>query len=393
MDGEKKSGSIEASSIGIAINSLQSRNLIIISINPADEKKDIIKYLSSSISKIKTREIVILSRQMSTLFEAKVPVIESFKLIAGETENVKLKNILIAVTDDIKGGLPISQSLAKHPEVFSQFYVNMIKAGEEAGKLEQIFGYLADYMERYYELTAKTKKALIYPAFIVFTFIAVMGVMMAFVIPKLTSVLLEVGQDIPVYTKIIIGASNFTRNFGIFIVLAIIGAGFFLWRYSKTKEGGMVMSRIQLSVPYLGDLYRKFFLSRITDSLETSISSGIPVVRALEIAADVVGTGVYKTILISSVDEVRSGNSLSQCFGKYEHISPLVTQMIKIGEESGKLDFMLRTLSRFYKKEVDNSVDTVISLIEPAMIIVLALGVGILLLGILGPIYNIAGGM
>lgn len=392
-EGERSSGAIDAPGIDIAIQSLQARNFIIVSISPAEGDAWNLNRALTFLNRVKARDIVILSRQMATLFEAKVPAIESFKLIAGETQNQKLKKSLSEIIDDVKGGVFISQALAKHPDIFSKFYVNMIRAGEEAGKLGEIFSYLADYLERFYELTAKTKKALIYPIFVVATFIVVVSLMMAFVIPRLTVILTEVGQELPIYTRIVIGASNFVRDFGVFILLALIAGAVFLWRYSKTESGKLAIARFELSVPYIGTLFKKFYISRITDSLETSITSGISLVRGLEISADIVGNEFYRRILSETVDEVRSGKPLSSSFSKYENIPPLVYQMIKIGEESGKLDFILKTLSRFYKREVENDVETLISLIEPAMIVVLGLGVGILLIAILGPIYNIASGI
>lgn len=389
LEGEKKSGSIEASNIEIAINSLQRRNLIIVSIKPAGEQKHFWERNIKFFERIKPREVVILSRQLSTLFEAKVPVVDSLKLLAAETENFSLQKQLNDVLEDIRGGASMSSAMAKHPDIFSKFYVNMVRSGEESGKLDEVFSYLADYLERSYELTSKARNALIYPAFVIMTFFAVMTLMMVFVVPRLTEILKDVGHELPLYTRVVIGISEFLRSYGIFILMAFVGLIIFLWRYTRTKIGKAAISRLQLSFPYIGSLYKKLYLSRITDNLETLLSSGISAVRALEITSDLVGNQIYEKILKESLEAVKGGNSISEVFSRYKDIPPLVSQMIKIGEESGKMGFILKTLAKFYRKEVDSAVENLVSLIEPVMIISLGVAVGILLVSILGPIYNI----
>ena len=391
LEGELKTGSIEASSADIAISALQARNLIITDIKSAKQSGSIFESLGSLkfFNKVKHKDVVILSRQLATLFEAKIAVMDSLRLLAGQVNNARLKEGLTQIIEDIKGGSSLSSAMSKHPDIFSVFYINMIKSGEESGKLEEIFSSLSDHLERSYELASKTKNALIYPAFVVVTFFVVMILMLTFVIPKLTSILTEVNQKIPIYTRILIGVSSFFRDFGVFLLGGAVAGGVFLWRYAKTEKGSMAVSRFQTSFPFVGGLYSKFYLSRMTDNMETLLSSGVPAVRTLEITADVVGNKVYKKILLTAANDVKGGSSISEALSKYSEIPLMVVQMIKTGEETGKLNFMLKTLGRFYKKEVDNAVETLVSLIEPVMIVVLGGAVGILLISILGPIYNI----
>lgn len=395
LEGELKTGSIEASSVDIAISALQERGLVITDIKSTKQAGSVLESLGSLkfFNKVKHKDIVVLSRQLATLFEAKIAVMDSLRLLAGQVTNIRLKESLTEIIEDIKGGSSLSLAMSKHPDIFSVFYINMIKSGEESGKLEEIFGSLADHLERSYELSSKTKNALIYPAFVVVTFFVVMVLMLTFVIPKLTSILTEVNQKIPIYTRILIGVSNFLRDFGVFLLGGAIAGGVFLWRYAKTEKGSKAVSRFQTSFPFVGTLYSKFYLSRMTDNMETLLSSGVPAVRTLEIAADVVGNKIYKNILLAAANEVKGGSSISEALSKYQEIPLMVVQMIRTGEETGKLSFMLKTLGRFYKKEVDNAVDTLVSLIEPVMIVVLGGAVGILLISILGPIYNITAGI
>lgn len=395
LEGELKTGSIEASSVDIAISALQARSLVITDIKSAKQAGTILERLSSFkfFNKVKHKDVVVLSRQLATLFEAKIAVMDSLRLLAGQVTNIRLKESLTEIIENIKGGSSLSSAMSRHPDIFSVFYINMIKSGEESGKLEEIFSSLADHLERSYELASKTKNALIYPAFVVVTFFVVMVLMLTFVIPKLTSILTEVNQKIPFYTRVLIGVSDFFRDFGVFLLGGAVAGGLFLWRYAKTEKGNTAVSRFQTSFPFVGALYSKFYLSRMTDNMETLLSSGVPAVRTLEITADVVGNKVYKNILLIAASEVKGGSSISEALSKYPEIPIMVVQMIKTGEETGKLNFMLKTLGRFYKKEVDNAVDTLVSLIEPVMIVVLGGAVGILLISILGPIYNITAGI
>lgn len=388
QSGLTKEGSIDAVSLEVAIDSLQKRGLIIASIDEADKEP---WYLKFSIGeKVKNKDVVILSRQISTLFGASVSALKIFALLSGEIENRHLKKSMIEVADDLQAGSSISKALAKHPDIFSDFYVNMVKAGEETGKLNETFEYLADHLDRNYEVVSKAKNALIYPIFVVGVFIAVMVLMFTIIIPKISVILLDSGQPVPIYTAIVFGISDFLINYGVLFLVALVVLAFFLVRFLQTSEGKRAIGRLKLEVPYVGDLYQKLYLSVISDNLATMILSGIPMVRAIEVTANVVGNDIYKNILSESGVAVKSGSSLSQSLMQYEEVPSILTQVIKVGEESGELGDILKTMARFYQREVMNAVDTLVSLIEPVMIVALGLGVGILLASVLIPIYNIA---
>lgn len=387
--GHETSGSIDAINEDVAISSLQRRGLVIASI-VSEEKKSFFGSNITFFDRVTNKEIVILSRQIATLFESQIPALRVFKLLGSESPNKMLRKALAEVVDDIQSGNTISSALGKHEKIFTPFYVNMVKAGEESGKLDQIFSYLADYLDRTYEVTSKTKNALIYPAFVVFTFITVMILMLTLVIPRISAIFIETGQELPIYTKAVVGLSSFFVNYGIFLLILIIIGGFFAWKFSKTEKGKFSISQIRLSIPYLGSLYRQLYLSRISDNLSTMLSSGIPMVRALEITASVVDDAVYKKLLLEAVQDIKAGSPVSESLGKYPEIPNIMIQMIKVGEETGELGKILNTLSKFYSREVKNAVDTLVTLIEPIMIVALALGVGILLASVLMPIYNIS---
>ncbi len=388
--GSESQGSIDAINVDVAITSLQRRGLIISSIKSNEDQGTFLSKKLTIFSGVSNKEIVILSRQMATLFEAQVSALRVFRLLASESENAVLQGKLSEVADEIQGGSTISKALAKHPKVFSSFYVNMVRSGEESGKLDQIFVYLADYLDRNYAVTSKAKNALIYPAFVIFTFVAVMVLMLTLVIPKISAILLDSGQQIPIYTRVVIGISDFFINYGIFLLIFVIFLGVFLFRYGKTPAGAVSFAHLKLSVPYVGSLYKKLYLSRIADNMNTMLISGIPMIKVIELTSDVVDNEIYKNVLADVLAAVKEGSALSLAFSTHPEIPSIVTQMAKIGEETGQLGHILETLAKFYQREVINAVDTLVDLIEPVMIVLLGLGVGFLLASVLIPIYNLS---
>ena len=387
--GENKEGEIDAPNRDTAISGLQRRGLVVISIKEEKANKSIFQI--TFFDRVKPKDVVILSRQISTLFEAQVSALKAFTMLSVNTENKLLGSKLAQVADDLQAGVSISGALSHHPDVFSDFYINMVKVGEETGKLNQTFLHLAEYLDRQYALTSKTKNALIYPAFVVATFFVVMTLMFTIVIPKLATIILDSGQDPPIFTKIIIAISGLFVNYGFFVLIFLVLLGVWIWRLSTTQKGKVYLDTLTLAAPAIGDLYKKLYLSRITDNLNTMLSSGVPIVRAIDITSEVVGSFVYRDILKEVADEVKSGLTLSAAFERHsEHIPPIMVQMVLVGEETGSLGAILKTLTDFYKREVDDAVDTLVGLIEPVMIVVLGLGVGILLVSVLGPIYNMS---
>jgi len=388
--GAESKGSIDAISMDVAITSLQRRGLVVSSVIPGDKAESIFSRDFSFFSGVSSKDVVVLSRQVATLFEAQVSALRVFRLLAAETENRILGKALTEVADDLQGGSSISKALGKHPKIFSEFYANMVRSGEESGKLDEVFLFLADHLDRTYEVNSKAKNALIYPAFVIFTFVVVMILMLTVVIPKISTILTESGQAIPLYTRIVIGMSGFFTNYGIFILAAFIVGGFFFYRFTRTDVGKSSLDDAKIRIPFVKTLYQKLYLSRIADNMNTMLVSGIPMVRALELTSGVVGNEVYRNILNEATESVKGGKSVSDALSGRPEIPGIMIQMIKVGEESGELGKILKTLSAFYRREVINAVDTLVDLIEPAMIVLLGLGVGFLLASVLIPIYNIS---
>lgn len=391
-EGELRSGLIDASSEDAAVDLLHQNELTVVSIR---EKRGffLANFDLSFVFGVRQKDIVALSRQMATLFEAKIPAVQSLKTLTAESQSPALKKVLAEIADDVSGGLAISQALAKHPNIFSPFYVYLVRSGEESGKLEDVFTYLADYLERNYYLITKARNAMIYPAFVLTAFVGVITLMLVVVIPNLLAIFENTDVPLPLYTQLILALSTFLREWGIFLLIIIIAGALALWRWSHTPQGKQFIHQFQLKIPVLGDLYKKFYMARLSDNLQTLLTGGIPLLRALAITGDVVGNSVYKEALHLAGESVRGGSTISNAFERVPEIPPLVTQMVRIGEASGKLDFILKSISKFYQREVDSIVENLVSLIEPILILFLGAGVGLLVAAVLVPLYSLVGSL
>jgi len=395
QEGKSESDIIEASSIEAAISVLQSQQLIITDIKPFSETEQLtfnklVGQLLSYFNRIKNEEIVLFSKQLAVLIQAKVPLVQSLKVMTRQVENPKFSKIIADVADEVDAGEVFSRALAKHPRVFSNFFIQMTRSGEISGRLEETLTYLSEYISRQHLLNSKVRGAMIYPAFIVAAFIAVGAVMLIWVIPNLTSILTESGQQLPFATRLLIGSSDFIRNWGwlIFTVLFIV-VYFVVAAIKKSFEWRYAYDGLKLRLPIFGELLKKIYLARFSETLSTLSSAGIAISQSLEITADVVGNAVYRRIILEADEAVKKGSNISAVFARYSEVLPMVTQMISIGEQTGKLDVILKQVAVFFTEEVNRAFDNLVNLIEPILIVVLGVGVGILVAAILLPIYNL----
>ena len=389
--GDMRNGTVEAVSREAAIDILQRSNFIIIDIHEAAQLPALNRSLASYFRRgVPKKEVVIFSKQISTLFQAKVPLIESLKTMMEQTSNPAFKDALLDIAKNVDAGASLSKALAFHKNIFSDFYVSMVRSGEASGKLEEVFNYLAEGLEREYYMGKKIKGAMTYPAFIVAAFGAVMFVMMIWVVPNLTAVLKESGGELPPMTRAVIFISDAFKVYWWAILLALAIAGGSFWYWINSKEGKAIWHRVQLRLPGFKGLLEKFYLARFADNLSVLIQGGLPIVQALEITADVIGNSVYRGILLETIEEVKRGNTISSVLRTKKEIPIMVTQMVFVGEESGRLDSTLKSVASFYQKEVAVAIDSIVTLIEPVMIVLLGVGVAILLVAILMPMYNMA---
>ncbi len=391
-EGEMQSGVIQAPYLEAAIEALQNRGLVIVSCQSADLLPAWMKQIKF-LQRVKVKEVVNFFRELSILFGAKVSLVESFKSLAQQQKNDYFRDILFKISQDVEAGLILSKALAKYPKVFSPFYINLIKSGEVSGNLENTFNYLADHLEKQYYLVSRVRGAMIYPACVLFAFTAVLILMLTVVVPKLTVILKETGQELPFLTKMIINASDFMRVMWWLVLLILIGLVGGVWQYVKTAKGKRMFDLIKLKAPIFGKLFQKVYLARFSENFSTLIKGGLPILQALQISGEVVGNTIFSDLIFEAKEQVRVGNTISSVFEKHPEVPPMVSQMISTGEKSGQIDFILAKIASFYSQEVDNSVKNLSALIEPILIVLLGGGVIILLVAVLMPIYNISSGM
>lgn len=389
-EGDKVRGVVEAASVDIALDTLKDKGFLVLSLNEREEKKGFSVEITW-FSRIKIKDIVIFSRQLAVMVSANLPIVQALRILTKQTESVKLKIVISEVADAVDGGMRLSAALAKYPSAFSNFFVSMVRSGETAGKVDEVLNYLADQMEKDYDLMSKVKGAMTYPAFILFGLVAAGVVMMIFVIPKLTELLKESGAKLPLTTRILIGTSSFMTAYWWLILLAVIGAGlaFVYWR--RTEAGHKQIDYLMLKAPIFGPLIlQKIFLVRLTRSLFTLLSGGVSLTEALKITGEVVGNEVYREVIEKTVKEVEDGNPIASVFSQSAAVPVMMSQMLAVGEQTGRLDLVLQKLSDFYGREVDNSVANLVTLIEPLILLLMGGAVGLMVAAIMLPLFSLS---
>ena len=391
QNGELIEGNIEAPDENAAVNILHEKGYVVLSLRAL--KKDLFSAdLNQYFSKPNNKDIVIFTRQLSTLIDADMPLAEGLRTLARQVDKPVFKKVITEISEAVEGGSSLSGALAAHSKMFNQFYIKLVQTGEISGKLHETLLYLADYLEKSQTINSKIRGALAYPAFVVFALVVVTIIMMVYVLPQLLSIFKEVGStELPFTTRILIFTTEAVNKFLYPIVIVVFGGSFLLWRYIKTPEGKARFDNLKINFPSLGSVIRNLYLARMSESLATLIKSGIPILDGLKITADLVGNTVYQKILLDAEENVRGGGNISEVLEKRKEIPPLMSSMVAIGEKTGKLNFMLDHVSKFYKSESDNAIENISTLIEPILVLILGFAVAVLVSAILLPIYNLVG--
>lgn len=385
-DNKAVSGLVEAETESEAASLLKDKGLRISYMEEGGKSSK----FSFVIGGVKTKDIVVFSRQFSVLISANVSLAQSLKLLVEQTPNLKFKMIISELADDIDEGERLSKALTKRPKIFSNFYVSVIKSGETSGKLDEVLNYLADELEKDYDMNSKIRGAMIYPIFVFFALLVVGVIMMVFVVPKLTAIITESGGELPLPTKILVAISDFLANFWWLFILILISLGLglkFLLQIPQTKK---YIDFLILKAPIFGKLFQKIYIVRFTRSLQTLLVGGVNITKALDIVADVVNNGVYQKLIHQTKLEIEDGNSISTAFLESKEIPVMVSQMMSIGEKTGKLDFVLEKITDFYSREVDNMVANLMTLMEPIIMVTMGIGVGLMVAAIILPMYDMA---
>lgn len=379
--GEMRTATLEAQSRDDVIAQLRRQRLNVVKIDEATPKKP-------KRGHIKMRDIVILTRQFSTMINAGLPLVQAMTILADQSQNKTLSEIMRKVVFDVESGNTVADALSKHPQAFTNLYVNMVAAGEAGGILDTILMRLATFMEKNDALVRKVKGAMIYPGVIMSVAAIAVTVLLIFVIPVFENLFTSAGLALPLPTRIVMGASRFLKGYW-YIVLAVIGTATFLFRrYNATSDGKLKIDKFMLKVPVLGDVLRKSAVSRFTRTLGTLISSGVSILDGLEITAKTAGNRVVQDAIMESRSSIAGGDTIAQPLKKSGVFPPMVISMISVGEQTGGLDEMLSKIADFYDEEVDAAVSNLLSLLEPVMIVFLGVVVGGMVVAMYLPIFD-----
>ncbi|MDP3964768.1 MAG: type II secretion system F family protein [bacterium] len=389
QDGSSINGVIEAPTENVAAELLEDRHYIILSLTQR-KKATLFQGSIGFLNRVPMREVVIFSRQLAVMISTAVPIVQALRILVKQTQTVAFKIIISEIADEVDGGAKLSSALSRYPQVFSQFFIHMIRSGETTGKLDETLNYLADQMEKDYDLRSRIRGAMIYPVFILTALVGVGIVMMIFVIPQLTAVLEESGAELPWTTRALIKASDFFQTDWWVLILVLIGIIVAYRLVLRSESGRRQVDTIKLRLPVFGNLFQKIYLTRLARSIATLIAGGIPLTRTLEIVADIVGNTVYKELTIATIDVIEDGNSIATLFAQSKEVPAMLTQMMAVGEQTGKLDMILERLADFYSKEVESLIHNLVTLLEPMVMLLLGVAVAIMITAILLPMYQLS---
>ena len=380
LGGELKTASMDAASRDEVVAQLRRQKLIIVKVDQERAKK--------RQGRVKTRDIVIFTRQFSTMINAGLPLVQALDILSKQSENKALQEVTHQVVYDVESGNTVADALRKHPKAFTELYVNMVAAGEAGGILDTILMRLAAFLEKNDALVGKVKSAMIYPAVIMSVAGIAIMVLLIFVIPVFESMFASVNLALPLPTRIVIGLSAFLTGYWWAVAGGVWGAIFMLRRYYKTADGQLRIDSIMLRFPVLGDMLRKSAVSRFTRTLGTLISSGVSILDGLEITAKTAGNRVIHDAIMESRASIAGGDTISAPLQKSAVFPPMVISMIAVGEQTGGLDEMLTKIADFYDTEVDTAVSGLLSLMEPVMIVFLGVVVGGMVVAMYLPIFD-----
>lgn len=383
----EEAGVVEGADESHVSDILASRGLQIVSLEQQNAGN--LSSITDFFSRVTVKDIVAFSREFAVMVGASVPIVESLKVISQQAPKPKLRRILATIADDVDSGQNLSGALVKYPHLFSNFYVSVVKSGEQSGKLDEALNYIADEMEKDYDMNSKIKGAMIYPSFVIVMMIGIGLLMMMFIVPKLTQIILEVGGQLPLATRILIAVSNFLLAYWWLLLLLLVIVFVVARYYLKSENGRQHFDYLLLHLPIFGKLLQMIYIVRFTRSMNTLIIGGVNISTSLQVAGEVVNNKYFQELINQTIIEVQGGNSICTVFVKAKEVPTMVSQMMIVGEKTGKLDVVLDRITVFYNREITTMLAGLMSLIEPLLMVVMGVGVAVMVAAILLPMYNV----
>lgn len=381
-------GSIQADNEMAAGKLLLKQDLYPLEMKP---KKTSAFSTTATTGKVKAKHKVVFTRQMATLIKAGLPVASALNSSMSQVEDKRMKSIIFKLSKSVEGGTSFSESLAQFPENFNTIYISMVQAGEASGNLEITMERLALQLEKEAEITSKVKGALIYPAIVMVVILLVMGFMMTSVVPQIAELYKSFNKPLPWITSVLMFMSDLITKWWFITLPAVVAIIYGIMSYFKTPTGKKNIARAKITMPPANQLFIKMYMARFARTLGSLVASGIPILESLKLVSDSLNNEILKAEVEILAEEVKSGRALSEALQKTEYFLPLVSQMIKVGEDSGTMSEMLDRLASFYENEVDQAVKNISTIIEPALIVVMGGMVVLMIIGILYPVYNLVG--
>lgn len=387
--GNTSNGTLEAHGLDEAVKVLRDRDLMVINVHEQGEVAHQTKLLGGFLSRVGFGEIVDMTRQLSTMIIAGLPLIDSLALLEGQSRNPSLKAVLADIIQGIRGGSPFSQALTTHPKQFGKIYVALVSAGEKSGKLDVVLERLADNLEKTRNFRSKLKTAMIYPLIIVIGIVLLTMIMMIFVIPQLTEIYSSFDVELPLPTRILIGTSDFMVNFWWLVIAGMVGI--FLWfpSFTKTEVGSTLVDTLALRAPVFGSLKKDMIMAEMTRTLGLLVGAGVPILDGLEIVADALDSKSYTASTKEIAHKVEKGFPLGLMFSQNPSYPPIVGQMLIVGEETGKVDETMDRISKYFEQQADEKVKRLSTAIEPIILVILGIGVAFVVLSIVLPMYQL----
>ncbi|RLB29250.1 MAG: type II secretion system F family protein [Deltaproteobacteria bacterium] len=389
--GRSLKGELEAADERIARIQLKKRNIEVTKLKP--KPKDLFENIAFMQPKVTKKDIVIFTRQFSTMIDAGLPLVQGLNILGEQTENKTFRNMLKRITKDVEGGSTLADALGKHPKVFDSLFVNLIAAGEVGGILDTILQRLAAYIEKAEKLKSQIKGAMTYPIVVVGIAIIVIAVIMIFVIPVFEDMFSSFGKALPVPTQIVVAMSDFIKGNIHYMIVGLIVFVFLFRRYARTKSGKRNIDSVLLKLPIFGELIKKVAVARFTRTLGTMVSSGVPILDALEITAKTAGNVIVEEVIYDARSSIAEGQTIAEPLSETDIFPGMVTQMISVGESTGALDIMLEKIADFYDDEVDATVSAMTSMLEPLLMLFLGGSIGGLVVAMYLPIFQMAAAM
>ncbi len=386
--GKRIKGELEAANERIAHAQLKRRRLRVIKIKP--KPKDLFENVAFLQPKVTKKDLVVFTRQFSTMIDAGLPLVQGLTILAEQTENRTFKNILKQVCKDVESGASLGEALAKHPKIFDDLFVNLVVAGESGGILDTIFQRLAAYIEKAEKLRSQIKGAMTYPIVVLAIAMIVTGIILVFVIPVFEEMFSDFGSALPAPTRLVVSLSHFFKANIHYIIGSIIAIGILFNRYRRTKVGRRQTDAVALKLPIFGNLLKKTALARFTRTLGTMLKSGVPILDALNIVAKSSGNVIVEGVVLDARASIAEGQTIAEPLAETDLFPPMVVQMISVGEATGALDSMLEKIADFYDDEVDTAVAALTSMLEPMLMVFLGGTIGGMVIAMYLPIFKMA---